>query len=203
MHQITVSPAHLKAALQAAAKQDIRYYLNGILVQATPTETRVVATDGHMLIALRQAAQNSVTGQVDIIIPREVLDRLKPSKKELATAQYTLTVPDSGPCALQAASSTEYFSPVDGKYPDYVRVIPEKVSGQAGNYNPALLSRAQAAADIVAGKSAVTHLAQNGATDAALFTCAVPGFVAVVMPVRPPKDFAPQSTAWARQPLAA
>ncbi|WP_334166820.1 DNA polymerase III subunit beta [Achromobacter mucicolens] len=203
MQQIIVSASHLKAALQAAAKRDVRWYLNSVFIQATATETRVVATDGHMLIALRQQADNKVAGLVEFIIPRDVLDRIKPTKKELGAATYTIDVPGTGPYALRLPNGVEYFAPVDGRYPDYVRVIPSEVSGKAGNYNPELLGRAQAAADIVTGKSAHLCLQQNGAEGAALATCAAPGFVAVVMPIRPPKDYAPPATAWARERIAA
>lgn len=43
---VHVTAAALKAALLQAGKQDIRYYLNGICVEAYEKETRIIATDG-------------------------------------------------------------------------------------------------------------------------------------------------------------
>jgi len=47
--KIHISRNKLKAAAYFSARDDIRYYLNGILIESTPMQTRIVATDGHAL----------------------------------------------------------------------------------------------------------------------------------------------------------
>jgi DNA polymerase III sliding clamp (beta) subunit (PCNA family) len=49
MSTINLSLSQLRAALLIAAKQDVRYYLNGVYVECDSIRTRVVATNGHMM----------------------------------------------------------------------------------------------------------------------------------------------------------
>jgi DNA polymerase-3 subunit beta len=115
----------LKRLLQlvqfAMASQDIRYYLNGMLLVLDGKQLRVVATDGHRLsyaeTELEQAAETR-----EVIIPRKTVIELSklltdvddPVELRIGSNQVTLTVP-----------GTELVTKVvDGKFPDYQRVIP-------------------------------------------------------------------------------
>lgn len=115
----------LKRLLQlvqfAMASQDIRYYLNGMLLVLDGTTLRVVATDGHRLsYAETQLESGSETRE--IIIPRKtVLELVKllgdtddAVELRIGANQVTIALP-----------GTELVTKVvDGKFPDYQRVVP-------------------------------------------------------------------------------
>ena len=50
---VSFNPKWLKAAAMIAARRDIRYYLNGVLVEVFEKEARLVATDGHRMVIFR------------------------------------------------------------------------------------------------------------------------------------------------------
>jgi len=107
----------------AMAQQDVRYYLNGMLLEMDPSRLRAVATDGHRLALHDIEAEIPLDEQVQIILPRKgviELGRLLDQSEEPVTVQVSMnhirvTFPD-----LVFTSKL-----IDGKFPDYNRVIPE------------------------------------------------------------------------------
>jgi len=106
----------------AMAQQDVRYYLNGILMEISPAGVKLVATDGHRL-ALSQAALDIGVGEHrQIIIPRKAvleLSRLldstdSPARCELSQNHFR----------IETAELVFTTKLIDGKFPDYERVIP-------------------------------------------------------------------------------
>ncbi|KDD18748.1 hypothetical protein [Bordetella bronchiseptica] len=198
MH-INIQLSHLKAAAHGAAKNDIRGYLNGVCIQATATETRYIGTDGHALVAVRHGASNDVPGRVEIVIPRDVIDAIKASKRDLSQRWILDEAGGAEMYKLVSPSGViRPFAAPAGRFPDYTRVIPETLTGEAGQLSAALTARVQKAADTLIGKAAYLYTTYNGAAGAALIVTTHPDFVAVVMPTRPPKDYAPPASAWAR-----
>ena len=115
----------LKRLLQlvqfAMASQDIRYYLNGMLLVQDGTRLRVVATDGHRLSYVETALETGAEAS-EVIIPRKTVVELSkllsdvddPVELRIGANQVTITL-----------SGTELVTKVvDGKFPDYNRVIP-------------------------------------------------------------------------------
>lgn len=109
----------------AMAQQDIRYYLNGLLFAVEDTTVRTVTTDGHRLAFCSTVADKPL-GKLDAIIPRKTVIEL----------QRLLTDADD-PVAIDIASnqlrlrfgSVELVSKlIEGKFPDYQRVIPTTYS---------------------------------------------------------------------------
>ncbi len=106
----------------AMAQQDIRYYLNGLLLVVTGNEIRVVATDGHRLAYASEALPESLP-RTEVILPRKTvteLSRLLSDNDEvlnirLAPNQATFNFGD-----IELVSKL-----IDGKFPDYERVIPQ------------------------------------------------------------------------------
>ena len=104
----------------AMAQQDIRYYLNGLLLVSAGDKITVVATDGHRL-ALASAA-HKIEGMQEVILPRKTILELSkllsdsddPVEVELSPTQARFTF---GGIVLISKL-------VDGKFPDYTRVIP-------------------------------------------------------------------------------
>lgn len=123
---ITVPASTLKHIIQmvhfAMAQQDVRYYLNGLLFVIDDKTIRAVATDGHRLACCDSELDTPSPVKIEAILPRKtILQLLKllpdtedPVKVELGPQQARFTFGD-----------IEFLTKlIDGKYPDYNRVIP-------------------------------------------------------------------------------
>jgi DNA polymerase-3 subunit beta len=116
----------LKAVLAlvqyAMAQQDIRYYLNGLLMMVDAGELRVVATDGHRLAVATHALSGRDLGKQEVIIPRKTILELA---KLLQDTDEPVSIELSGSQARFRFDGILLASKlVDGKFPDYQRVIP-------------------------------------------------------------------------------
>ncbi len=113
----------LFAAVQyAMAQQDIRYYLNGLLMLIENGELRVVATDGHRLAYASKGVETKDVGRQEVILPRKTILELS---RLLADSDDPVEIELSGNQARFAFGSVVLVSKlVDGKFPDYTRVIP-------------------------------------------------------------------------------
>lgn len=113
----------------AMAQQDVRYYLNGLLLEIAPEHLRAVATDGHRLAAADMAMKTPVSGDVrQIILPRKgVLELMRLLGNEEKDA--TITV-GSNAFRLTVGHSQLTSKLIDGRFPDYERVIPTLESNE-------------------------------------------------------------------------
>lgn len=107
----------------AMAQQDVRYYLNGMLLEVKPDSLRVVATDGHRLaMCTRQANVEMSDSLKQAIIPRKgVLELSRLLNEPDKSVEIIL-----GSNHIRAKTSAFIFTSklVDGKFPDYQRVLP-------------------------------------------------------------------------------
>ena len=105
----------------AMAQQDVRYYLNGSYLEILGGRLRVVATDGHRL-ALATAPALVEAADTGVIIPRKGV--LELSRLLDGSAPLELAI---GTNHIRAANEQFTFTSklVDGKFPDYERVIPK------------------------------------------------------------------------------
>ena len=110
----------------AMAVHDIRYYLNGILFVAEGTSLTLVATDGHRL-ALAQATLDVEIPKQEVILPRKTvleLQRLLRDDKDSDAGLIEMRF--AGNQAKFSFSGMEFVTKlVEGKFPDYNRVIPK------------------------------------------------------------------------------
>ncbi len=107
----------------AMAQQDVRYYLNGLLVEFDGTTMRAVATDGHRLaIGELELESPSTEEVVSVIVPRKGIGELL-RLLSAAEGQVELAI---GTNAIQATFGDVRLNSklIDGKFPDYQRVIP-------------------------------------------------------------------------------
>ncbi len=105
----------------AMAQQDIRYYLNGLLVVAEDKQLKLVATDGHRLAYASLALAADLPRQ-EVIVPRKTVLELG---KLLADNDEEVRIELAATQAAFSFGSVELVSKlVDGKFPDYTRVIP-------------------------------------------------------------------------------
>ena len=125
-HQFTVKQGQLKRLIDrtgfAMAQQDVRYYLNGMLWEIRDKHLRVVATDGHRLAMCTLSGKIDASDDTQVILPRKGV-------LELAR----LLLEDDADIAIVIGSNhiratTQHFTftskLVDGKFPDYQRVLP-------------------------------------------------------------------------------
>jgi DNA polymerase-3 subunit beta len=105
----------------AMAQQDIRYYLNGLLMVVDGGELRLVATDGHRLSYASIALGASLERQ-EVIVPRKTVLELA---KLLGDGEEEARIELSSSQAAFSFGAIELVSKlIDGKFPDYTRVIP-------------------------------------------------------------------------------
>lgn len=180
---IVINPIYLKALVRIAAKQDIRYYLNGVLFQATPEGKFYVATDGHRIAVFHEGWGTDKPSEANIIIPRQVIEQMQVARQ---IKQGTLTRGEGVKWTLDSyADASLNFTPIEGKYPEWRRIFPEKVSGAPGDYNMGyvadFVSLAQDAGDAI--PSVGVLLWQNG-IESAVVTTSNKEFIGLLMPVR-------------------
>jgi DNA polymerase-3 subunit beta len=111
----------LRLAEFAMAQQDIRYYLNGMLLVVDRASLQAVATDGHRLSWASLKVAGDFTRQ-EVILPRKTVLELA---KLLQDVEDPVTIDILANQARFRFGNVELVSKVvDGKFPDYNRVIP-------------------------------------------------------------------------------
>ncbi|MBB2494288.1 DNA polymerase III subunit beta [Aquipseudomonas ullengensis] len=106
----------------AMAQQDVRYYLNGMLIEVQTGVLRAVATDGHRLAMCAMEAAIENTEKHQVIVPRKGILELA----RLLTEQDGEVAIVLGQHHIRATTGEFTFTSklVDGKFPDYERVLP-------------------------------------------------------------------------------
>jgi DNA polymerase-3 subunit beta len=125
-HQLTIKQGQLKRLIDrtgfAMAQQDVRYYLNGMLWELKEQRLRVVATDGHRLALCTLPGKVDASGDTQVILPRkgvlELARLLMDEEEDIAIV--------IGSNHIRATTNDFTFTSklVDGKFPDYQRVLP-------------------------------------------------------------------------------
>jgi DNA polymerase-3 subunit beta len=124
----TISQKRFRTLLEntqfAMAQQDVRYYLNGLLLELENNKLRAVATDGHRLALDETDITVAINETLQIIVPRkgisELMRLLKDNDDEIqvqiSTNHIRINIGD-----VQFISKL-----IDGRFPDYQRVIPKE-----------------------------------------------------------------------------
>jgi DNA polymerase-3 subunit beta len=103
------------------AQQDVRYFLNGMLLEVDPEHIRTVATDGHRL-AMCSATPGAGGTRLQVIVPRKGVLELARLLSE--GEEQVGVVVGSNHLRATVGGFTFITKLVDGKFPDYERVIP-------------------------------------------------------------------------------
>lgn len=127
--EITLSQGALKGLIEktqfSMANQDVRYYLNGMLFEIDGNMLRSIATDGHRMAVSESSIEQSLP-QNQVIVPRKgVLELTK--ILEVPEEMVTLQIGNSN---IRASVNNFVFTSklVDGRFPDYRRVMPKQPS---------------------------------------------------------------------------
>ena len=124
--RVTVKEGELRRLLElthfAMAHQDVRYYLNGLLLDIGEGLLRAVATDGHRLAIAEIPVQTGDAAR-QVIVPRKGISELL---RLLGNGDKEVIV-DVGSNAIQIALPEVRLTSklIDGKFPDYRRVVPK------------------------------------------------------------------------------
>lgn len=164
----------LMAAVLITPKADIRYYLNGVNIDSNG----VTATDGHRLFrynledTFQDGSDNQFNDEFEsFIIPRDSLVQMNRSLtvRERKSAMIKITKDDDH-YQMTCGNSIVCFHPIDGKYPDYKKVIPgEYKAKKKENYNWSYMYDFQKIAVLLGDKFGQVSLKPNG-NNAALAT---------------------------------
>lgn len=198
--KLTIQSDVLKALLIVAAKSDVRYYLNGVCIDARANgDVVLVATDGHRLLAVPMAVDDvEELAPGEYIIPRDVLAAVKPNKAGRTTFPLQLEVtapapvpdperPDvmvqGRPSFTLTGATTATGATIDGRFPDWRRVMPSNTTGEPGQYNPAYVGDFGAVARLLTGRDSYPIFHQSGAGSALVSRLGM-NALGVLMPMR-------------------
>ena len=133
----------------AMAQHDIRYYLNGLLLVADGHQLTLVSTDGHRL-ALVSAQVEGLTEKREVILPRKTIMELL---RLLADGEDPLAMRFASNQAKLSFGDMELVSKlVEGKFPDYQRVVPKGHKNHLQLSRQALLAALQRVAILTSDK---------------------------------------------------
>ena len=109
------------------AQQDVRYYLNGMLLETGGQHLRAVATDGHRLALCEIGIDGAKLEQQQVIVPRKGVLELQ----RLLDGDGTIDL-ELGPNHVRIQLETIRFTSklIDGRFPEYERVIPKESPNQ-------------------------------------------------------------------------
>ena len=179
---ISISRDKLKAAARFAASdpKDQRLSLHGVLVEASPAGVRLAATDGHVMLVQRAAAEpdtDTWTG----IVPADVIRAALAWKGNKSLP--IILIPGEPECRLtRATGEALVFVPAPGPFPDYRRVIPKAPDGTASFYDPDLLTKFKRAAEDLGSEKGLFDLLPGG--DGSGLVYLTDDAVGVIMPMR-------------------
>jgi DNA polymerase-3 subunit beta len=133
----------------AMALHDIRYYLNGILFVAEGNQLSLVATDGHRL-AFASATLDVDVPKQEVILPRKTVLELQ---RLLSDADGAIDMQFANNQARFSFGGMEFVTKlVEGKFPDYNRVIPKNHKNSVTLGRAALLATLQRTAILTSDK---------------------------------------------------
>jgi len=112
----------LEKTMFCMAQQDVRYYLNGLLFEVSGQQLRAVATDGHRLSLAEVDISDSINGEKHVILPRKGVQEMIRFLDD-SDAEVQLQI---GANHMRATLKGLTFTSklIDGRFPDYNRVIP-------------------------------------------------------------------------------
>ncbi|MEM7400657.1 MAG: DNA polymerase III subunit beta [Pseudomonadota bacterium] len=130
---VVINEAELKALIDktafAMAQQDVRYYLNGLLLEVDAEQIRTVATDGHRLALSQLEHKSDIDGSRQIILPRKGVQELQ---RLLSSEDNKITVALGKNHMRVNLSNLQFTSKlIDGRFPEYQRVLPDECDNRA------------------------------------------------------------------------
>lgn len=199
---INVSAGQIVALRYFAERSGIRPYLNGMLLEASRRGMFLVATNGYMLGAFR--VEQTPSEPFSVIIPNNMLAHVRNKGR----ATLTVEREESGGKPVAPAIVTVSYGglmtvgpEIVGKFPNWRKVVPVKVSGEAQQFNSDYLAAINKAARAVCPHrpaGGAVSIAHNGPLGGAVVSIGAEEFCGVLMPVATHGERPRQSPEWAR-----
>jgi len=124
---IEIRQKDLKAVALAMAVKDLRYYLQGVLIEGNGAVTRIVATDGHRLHIVQIENAGAVSEPVAFIMPSDMVKHCLKVKAPRGDSNPLICLDyESVGGKIEARlpdGSSIVASAIDGKFPDYGRIV--------------------------------------------------------------------------------
>jgi len=109
------------------AQQDVRYYLNGMLLETGGKHLRAVATDGHRLALCEAELDGGTLNEQQVIVPRKGVLELQ----RLMDGEGDLNIElGANHVRIQLKDIRFTSKLIDGRFPEYDRVIPKESSNE-------------------------------------------------------------------------
>lgn len=187
--KFSINQKDLKAVSYAMAKQDIRYYLQGVNFEHNGKQTRLVATDGHRLHAvIREHEEGALVDLVSFIMPLDMVKKCLSVKalRQDKNPQIEITFETGKIQAVLPDGSIISQFAVDAKFPDYQRIVPsEDLEVSVSVFNPLYVSEAvKAYSEFMeySLKSVPSIGIRPHGNNVGVLSCN--GFTALIMPMR-------------------
>lgn len=120
--RLTMPASSLADLVPFISREETRYYLNGVFVEVGVETVRTVATNGHTLGFIRDAAaREDESNGGGFIVPRQAVEWLA---KHSGAGPLTVVL-TAAKASFASASFTLITKLIDGKYPDWQRVVPK------------------------------------------------------------------------------
>lgn len=122
--------ARIAYVAQFSGTQDIRYYLNGVCLQNTSDGFYAVATNGHVLACAKLG--DKLEGDDFEIILQNATAKIIASCKE----RFGLDLEhesDTKRVSIKTQDGTQTLKAIEGKYPDWRRIVPQGDTAQLGD----------------------------------------------------------------------
>lgn len=201
--KITIDHSIIKALLLCTPKRDIRYYLLGVCIDARANgDVVLVTTDGHRMLAYPVATEAiEALAPGEYIIPREALESVKPAKFGRIMLPITIdivTAPDApdadrpgvtvkGKTTATVTGATSSVTPlIDGKFPDWRRVMPKTATGETAQFNAEYIADFGKIAQLMGNKTPTPYINHNGSGCAAV--TGLGAALGLIMPIRDDDD---------------
>jgi hypothetical protein len=193
------SPVNLRclaAISQCASSDPFRSYLHGVLIEIAKIHTTYVATDGHILAAVRLELGEGGGGELTgaWIIPTAVCRYFKFKQGDMAPVATLSREADARTLSLSYNGVSHQFEPIDGAFPDWRRYVPSGGGdGAVAQFDPNSVMRLARVGHILAGgppgaravDKGLLSIDHNGDAPAIVgWGPEVAGAFGVIMPVR-------------------
>ena len=176
--EFTILSSALKAASFASGIKDIRHMINSVCIEyysSEPDKLHVLGTDGHRLHYCVSTTESHIGQNLQLIVPLSTVKDALRLKSNMLTFRFN--------AGAWCINNSLIFVPIEGKYPDWLRVLPASLSGDIGQYNPAYLLEAHdaiCAYKSIKPDSGAFVLTHNGSSGGVM--CA-DGIICLVMPL--------------------
>jgi DNA polymerase III sliding clamp (beta) subunit (PCNA family) len=182
MINLNINASIIRAAMANQATKDVRYYLTGILITTTGD---IVGTDGHTCFVGKHTWEDCDT------LPRDVILSIK-GAIPISASVVNIQLDDIEGSAttkgiVRAGNKVLECIEIDGKYPDYKRVIPARLSDEYSNFlcfDASLLARIEK----TFGKRAQVGIYTRGTSSSIRIESSILDGILVIMPMRIDKD---------------